>query len=576
MSSDFQKVLVEDDRLVCTDQIKYAVNKGGQNMTSSQYAAISQSTSSHTYNIQCPSEMTIIDRRVLWKSTVVLQITGTATVGQFLVNYGISDALAPFPLHQLCTNMTATVNNNSVSINTKDVLASILRFNDSRVLQRYNGYTPTMPDTYKSYSDAVGSINNPLGSWVNTSDNDLSPRGSWQLVPFDAAGLIFVSTDPVTPAQVAVSTGVAQTVYVKFTVTEPLLLSPFIFADPKSNNQGFYGIQNLNFVMNIGNGNRCWRSANNYGQSVVPYQFSNSQLIFNFLTCHPSTLLPSRNVVPFYELPRYLTSSLPSFDAYGGTAARQLVRTSTLQLNQIPDKLIIFVRKSMSSQTCSDTDSFMVINSLSINFNNQSGILASATQQDIYRYSVENGSNQSWYEFSGFANKPNPMTGGCSLVPTAGSMVVLEFGKDIQLVEDFYSSGSLGNFALQVNLDVTNQASSAVSDAEIVLITMNSGCFVCEKGTSSTYTGLLTKQDVLDASSQEPYSRSDVARLVGGGFLDTLKSVAGKILPKLPSLAKEGLKLIDNKYANAGANLLGNLGYGRSGGAAHRLESKLM
>ena len=45
-----------------------------------------------------------------------------------------------------------------------------------------------------------------------------------------------------------------------------------------------------------------------------------------------------------------------------------------------------------------------------------------------------------------------------------------------------------------------------------------------ERGTSSTYTGLLTKQDVLEASMQHPMSHSDVKRLVGGGFLDSLKS----------------------------------------------------
>jgi hypothetical protein len=55
MSNDFKKVLVKDDRIAgITDQITYSVNKGGQNMTASQFQAISQSTSSHTYNIQVP------------------------------------------------------------------------------------------------------------------------------------------------------------------------------------------------------------------------------------------------------------------------------------------------------------------------------------------------------------------------------------------------------------------------------------------------------------------------------------------------------------------------------------------
>lgn len=594
MSQDFQKVLVKDDRLVVSDQIKYAVCKGGQNMTSAQFNAISQSTSSHTYNIQVPSEQTIVDRRVLWQSTITLKLTALAPgvpnaggdvrpAGSLPVNYGSQDALAPFPLHQLCSVMTATVNNNSTSINMRDVLASILRFHDRRELARYNGYTPVMYDTYQNYKDGLGSNNNVLGGWSLTADNDINQRGSWVLDNISRVA----PSDPAYPSPLQANDVEA---YITFTVSEPLLLSPFIYAHCKSNNQGFYGIQNMNFIFNIADGNRVWRSANSWGQSVSVYGFTNSRLVFNFLTPHPSDLMPSRNVCGYYELPRYITPNLPSFSASGSAGATQTVRTTTIQLNQIPDKLILFVRKAMSDQRVYDSDSFLVINNVSINFNNMSGILASATQQDLYRYSVENGSNQSWYEFSGKANKSSSATGGGSTMPTTGSLLILEFGKDIQLVEDFYASGSLGNFNLQINMTVSNQSSVALTNTEIVLITMNSGVWVNERGTSTVYTGILTKQDVLDVSTQESYTRSDVKRMVGGGFLDTLKSVAGKVLPKLPSLAKAGLSLVPEsspmgKYAKMGEAGLGALGYGRSGGggsgggysggARHKLESRL-
>jgi hypothetical protein len=219
-----------------------------------------------------------------------------------------------------------------------------------------------------------------------------------------------------------------------------------------------------------------------------------------------------------------------------------------------------------------------------------SGILANSTQQDLFRYSSENGSNQTWYEFSGSATKAASASGSGQTMPTCGSLVVLEFGKDIQLVEDFYAPGSLGNFSLQINLTAINQSNQTLANTEIVLITMNSGVWVNERGTSTVYTGILTKQDVLDVSGQEGYSGSDVKRMIGGGFLDTLKSVAGKVLPKLPSLAKVGLSLVPEntpmgKYAKMGEAGLGALGYGRSGGGSsgggysggmrHRLDSRL-
>lgn len=587
MSQDFVKVLVKDDRLNVTDTVSYAVHKGGQNMTSAQFNAISQSASSVTFNIQVPSEQTLIDRRVMWRSTVLLKLAvlGNANnAGQMPINYGVTDALAPFPLHQLASVMTATINNNSVSINIRDVLPAILRFNDRRELQRYNGMTPVMPDLVAQYGDAVGALLNSLGNWANSADNDLYPRGAFVLdgISVGADGLTALPSPLVAPAPL-VNTQ-TQYIYVQFTVTEPLLLSPFIFCDPKSNNQAFYGVQNMNFVFNIGDASRVWRSALNtavagnspFGSSFINsasvVSFSNSQLIFNFLTPHPSDLLPARNAVPYYELPRFITSNLSQISGWTPSPtslapARTQIKTSSLQLNQIPDKLILQVRNPLASTAWGQPDAFLGIEGVSINFNNQSGILASATQQDLYRYSVENGSNQSWQEFSGIANVQDPATGCGKKIPMSGSLLILEFGKDIQLTEDYYSAGSLGNFNLQVNLTVFNQFPYAITP-EIVLITMNSGLFVNERGTSSTYTGILTKQDVLEASAQQAVFQSSVKRMVGGGFLDSLKSVAGAVLPHVLKLGKEHLAKMEHPVAKGLSGALGALGYGQSGGGA--------
>jgi hypothetical protein len=440
----------------------------------------------------------------------------------------------------------------------RDVLPAILRFNDKRELQRYNGMTPVAYDTYCNYSDGVGSNNNVLGGWSLTSDNDLSPRGSWVLN--------YISNVPVTDVQAPVPPSAADnTVYVNFTVTEPLLLSPWIFCNPQSNNQGFYGIQNLNFNFQITDGSRSWRSANNYGQVVTPYNFTNSRLLFTFLTPHSSLLMNPTNTVGYYELPRYITGNLPSFPAYNPLSpSPQIVRTSTIQLNNIFDKLIIFVRKAAGTMTCNDSDSFLVIQGASFNFNNSSGILASSSQNDLWRMSVNAGSNQSFLEFQGRANVASADGNGKS-IGTSGSLLVVEAGRDLQLSNEYDAAGLLGNFNLQINLTVLSQYDVPLTNTEIVVITMNSGVCVNERGVCSTYLGCLTKSDVLEASQMEPYSRSEVQRLVGGGFLDTLKSVAGKLNAKLP-LAKKALSMVDHPVAKKAVNTMSNLGYGMSAG----------
>ena len=120
----FEKVLVRDDRLQCiTDKVRFQVLKGGLNITSQPYRAISQTNSAHAYNVAVPSLETVISREVLWKSTIALKITSTnKPANEFFVNYGVTDALAPFPLHHLVNTMTDTINSNTVSMNAQERL----------------------------------------------------------------------------------------------------------------------------------------------------------------------------------------------------------------------------------------------------------------------------------------------------------------------------------------------------------------------------------------------------------------------------------------------------------------------
>jgi hypothetical protein len=87
---------------------------------------------------------------------------------------------------------------------------------------------------------------------------------------------------------------------------------------------------------------------------------------------------------------------------------------------------------------------------------------------------------------------------------------------------------------------------------------------------------ILTRQDVLDAGNQEPYSNQSVVRMIGGGFFDRIKTVARDLLPKALPVAKAILGQVDNPMAQKGAELLGSLGFGRSGGAKSKLSSRVM
>ena len=157
MSETFEKILTKDDTIGCiTSKVKFQVVKGGQNITCQPFKAVSSSPSAHVFNVTVPSLETIISREVLWRSTVTLMITGTnKPATEFLVNYGVTDALAAFPLHSLVSTMTTTINNNTVSMNVQDTLPILLRMLDPEEMKKYNGMTPTALDHHAHYNDAV-------------------------------------------------------------------------------------------------------------------------------------------------------------------------------------------------------------------------------------------------------------------------------------------------------------------------------------------------------------------------------------------------------------------------------------
>jgi len=570
MANEVETMLVLDDRLDVSDKIPYGVYKGGASVNSGIFPATAQSSSSHTYNIQVPSKRTIVDRRVLWQSTVTLTVSAVGstaqavpgsidtgyTSGGSLVVPALYDSLGPFPLHNMCNTISATINNNTVSMSTQDVLPQLLRLNNKGDLLAYNGTTPTSFDTFNSYNDTALFNSSPLSGIDNSPDEDINERGAFPVV-VAGAGI----ANPVV-------NGTTYSNTITFSVSEPLLLSPFMFGQPQ-NKAGFYNIQNMSFQMNIGNLQRAWRHAlqkssppviasdRSWNINVSNVQFTNSQLVFTFISPHDDMKLPDRCVSPYYELPRYILT--PTNQTPLGSGASTSIASNALQLGNIPDKLVICVRKPMSAQVCQDTDSWFVINSISLQFNNVAGLCSGWTQQQLWQSSREAGSNQSWLEFSGLAQSAKS-----GAVKMSGSLLVLEVGKDLALREAFLAAGVGGSYNLQFTINVTNPYGVAVAP-ELVLMTMNSGVFVTDDGKSTIKLDCLSTKDVVDArNSGHGISHSAMKRIVGSGFLDSIKSAWKSASP----FVKKGVVVAD---ALSGS---GHSGGGLSGGAAASYAGK--
>ena len=577
--NDFTPVLIKDARIAdITDNLDYAVMSGASSNTYQQFKAITNSTSSMTFNVQVPSENIVVNREVLITSIVNVQIRVTnIPTGQHCWPIASMESLAPFPLNQLFTTSSCQINNTSVSVNTQDVLSALLTIGDMETSARYNAMTASLPDAYyKMYNNAAGfngtvanpganpgtfqTNNNPMAGYDNASyENDLIPRGSVIPSYLDIKQVVVTPGTPPTYAVnpgVSISTDPTNIFFIRFTMrlTEPIIgLSPFIYGNPQFNKQGLVGVNSMNFVFNIDStARRFYCRAANTGDQSTPNvfklslgwapayapdnttnvyadskdAFEKTNMLVNFLSTQPSDLISAKNIVPYMDLPRYISSNS---DTVTNTSSATL-NSNNIQLNQLPDYFIIFVRdQNLQNDVPGDfnfylrSQTFLTINSITVNLSNTSGLLSSATQEDLWRMSVNNGSNQHWLGFSGQAAVGQEDTGNgtSNVIATAGSVLILSPAMDLSL-PDYITSGSIGQFNFQFNIGVTNRE-NRTAKPEIVVIAANSGIFSTVAGSSSVYTGILSKQIVLDAKSSQridPLTSTQYMRSVGGSLAD--------------------------------------------------------
>jgi len=554
--SDFKTVLVRDSVIGdITSDMDFAVKSGASQTTYQRFPSTSSSNSAVIFNVQVPSENVVIGRDILLTTglSFTLNVGSTTApgagdnwvqvpVGESAFSYGLTDSLQAFPFNSLLTTATAQINNTTCSVNLQDVLPSLLRLNDSRELYRFNSTTCSLPDqAYGNYADAILTNNNPLASYNTASyDIDQQPRGSFPVVVsikhYQPDGSLYAV--PYTNSPYSRNTADTWVITVQTVVSEPLFLSPFIFGNPEFNCQGLLGINNMTFTLNVdATCKRLFSSANKYIKTIAlgttsnPNGFTSTDpigiskqpsapaLLLKFLSTQPSDLIQTKNIVPYMDFPRYLTNNAnqPVVD----TLKSADLTSSNLQINQIPDLFLINVRIPMSQQSYQNPSSFLTINSISINLNNQSGLLSSASQYDLWRLSIKNGSTQSWKEFRGQALVNDNNTGAGKLIPTIGSLLVLNPAYDLSL-PDYITCGSLGNYNFQFQCNVTNQYGFSISP-EIIVICVNSGIFTTQQGVSAVYTGILTKEMVLDAKTSQQasaFKSMEVKRMTGGNMLN--------------------------------------------------------
>lgn len=610
-TADIIKESLFDARII-QQQPAYAVEKGGLSYTNSPFSAISQTTSQHTYNINVPSQNVFLDRAVNWTSTVQLQMLATIDIvvsplpvgNQAVLTLGADAALCAFPLQSLVATLTATINDTTSTINLDTVMKEVLRLTDYKK-NRLIRTCPTMLDKYQNYNTSYLAVNSALASYIDATESAEVGNGAYGNVFFtDAAGNVLTGTGSYAVAGFAVNVsyvdgipirtaafeavGLIYPIFLQFTSTEKLILSPFIFANAHEWETGLFGLNNIQIVCNmLSSPARVIRSTTRGGRTIsgVAYNatgtaFQGSRVDCMFITPSLDVPLPAKSVVSYMEFPRYITTG--SNITVGVGASVQVptqfsVQSQTITLPQIPDMLVIYVKAGASQgvNVADNTfgDFYLPIKKISLNFDNFSGLLASHTREQLYAISAHNGLEMDYDEWIGKAYCSGVSANIQQLV---GSILVLRPGQDFAL-QPGQAPSLVGNFTLQFNMDCEAFIAGCTSfRPDIYVIAINSGFFETLAGSSRIIKGVLNEADIISAPMAAEQTKSNLSRMVGAGegLLGKLSNILskGKALytSTKPIISAVRGALPQEGMAGKIKGALGAVGYGASAGAGAR------
>jgi hypothetical protein len=530
--SKIDPVLVEDRRLGWNGESKFGVIKSGTQNTFVRLTTNNFSNANIVFNAQPPNQKTAVSREIWVETTFDLAFTGTAGANDLLLSPGLYDAPRFMPLAQCTNTINATINNASVSQNNYQVVNALFRTNiwDQDYKTDLSVF-PSMPDFYQNYDDNYvngwGVANDPLQAIGQTSQG-WQTRGGWDYT---------------------VLTNTATTATVRFTTYEPLILSPFL--NSNDDHKAFIGVQTLQIQINLINLSRVWSHSNGDGNAGTI-----TSLVCNLTVppaLHLNFITPSR----IEELPAVINYSYNSLTPYitnGGSVAAGAVNTMTcqnIQLNTIPRRIYVFLRRTDIQQTFATTDTFANIQSLNVTFDNQTGIFAGASEMQLYQMSKNSGLNMSWQQWHKYT----------------GSVMVIDVGRSLMLSNEADAPSLTTSKQLQVQVTYKNLNTVDAVTYDMFVLVISDGLMTINNGSTFLQDSVLSPADIIRAKESghvEQWERSN--NFYGSGFFkgikNAIKHVGNNIHRGLENSHLLSTALIP---FSPGAAVAANLaGYGRS------------
>ncbi len=505
-----------DPRIDFEEQPLYVIGEGGSQVSYRVY----QSTSYSTTNITVPTQQSpdiAIASKVFMRCRFKVTMTGTvANTGGLPLNLGhFGPRFMPF--NSVITSATMTINQSTFNQSINQYFDALCHYNNCPEEMGWDlSAAPSFLDQYQNYNDAYYVPSDPNASGYGSSLNALGGIGECSKLAQPRGGFPMTIT-----GNVADSTQWT----IEFETYEPVLISPLTWGH--HNHKAFIGVNSMNFTFNFDSNLSRVVSFNNADADGNPI-VNNLQVALVEITAPPSLefiyITPRANQkieplqrYPFNNIQMVVQDTNVSLPAKIPANAPQEFKytLNTQTLIGVPQSIYIFARRRNADRTFLTTDTFCRIAKISMQFDNQQGILAQASEQQLYLMSAENGYNQSWADWHTYQ----------------GSILKIDFSKDVPL-NAYCAQGSLKNIQFQFELTIENLNTEESLSPAIYTIISYDGVFSVDASTLTIQeTNIVSPADVINSQVLQrlPYNAIDTyaSSKFGGKLSDVGNHVRG-------------------------------------------------
>lgn len=539
---------VYEPRLDVDNERQWAILKGGQTVTPNRYPATSFSNSNWSFQINPPGKTIVMDRVIVIHVPVTITITATNTGTNQILQPG-RFAFRSHPISSICTSMAAKINSAQCQMDVSQTIHCLEHFRTPMEYVRNHGsILPAMTDNYADYEDAISANNNPLGSYTDNSCQNA--RGSYKMTIVNGTTAATITAD----------------------LYEYVYIPPFLYDGSEAGGLTHLDTFNLDCVLSgalphILSMDLVTLLATGVTVTNVSVNFSQPELLVTWITPRIDQPIPPVIVYPYFNVARYISGTGTTTVA---AQAQSTLVSNVMQFGSVPFKIYAYVRRSdadvQSSLTnmLSATDTFAQIRSVSIQFNNITGIMSSANQEELYQIALNNGLKMSFTEWMGQTQKTTATSSTVQLIGTTGSLLCFSPSKDFGL-DATLADGVLGQFNFQLTANFTNRSKYAYP-FELVIVAVTDGTLTISNQSTVIQIGVASSQDVLD-SLESDMSYNQLEQVYGSGSFfsrvgDALKK--GVQFARKHQLLSKGLSLVPLPGAQTASQVAQKFGFGYS------------